>query len=427
MGLPVLESLTPRGFAAPSEGGRPPVRMAHLYIPNGVNVAEWFPEGEGAGYQMSKSLKVIEEHRADFSVITGLSHDWAEAHGNGGGDHARASASFLTGCQAKKTAGSDIHLGISVDQIAAQQIGHLTRLPSLELSTDSQRSAGRCDSGYSCAYQFNLSWRSENMPMAPEMDPRLVFERLFGTVATLGHGPAAERRKRMQKSVMDAVLADAKSLQAKANPADKRKLDEYLTTVRDIEVRIQRAEKLTAEMPKVPVPAGVPESYEEHMRLMFDLMTLAFQTDSTRIATFMLAHDGSNRSFSEIGIPDAHHSLSHHQRRPDRLEKIGQIDRFYLKQLGYFLSKLKATKDGEGNLLDNCMIVYGGGISDGDRHNHDQLPVILAGKGGGTMTPGRRIALAGEVPMTNLYLSMLDRLGVKAERVGDSSGRLEGV
>jgi hypothetical protein len=231
----------------------------------------------------------------------------------------------------------------------------------------------------------------------------------------------------MQKSVMDAVLADAKSLQAKANAADKRKLDEYLTTVRDIEVRIQRAEKLTAEMPKVPVPAGVPESYEEHMRLMFDLMTLAFQTDSTRIATFMLAHDGSNRSFSEIGIPDAHHSLSHHQRRPDRLEKIGQIDRFYLKQLGYFLSKLKATKDGEGNLLDNCMIVYGGGISDGDRHNHDQLPVILAGKGGGTMTPGRRIALAGEVPMTNLYLSMLDRLGVKAERVGDSSGRLEGV
>ena len=210
MGLPVLESLTPRGFAAPSRGGRPPVRMAHLYIPNGVNVAEWFPEGEGAGYQMSKSLKVIEEHRADFSVITGLSHDWAEAHGNGGGDHARASASFLTGCQAKKTAGSDIHLGISVDQIAAQQIGHLTRLPSLELSTDSQRSAGRCDSGYSCAYQFNLSWRSENMPMAPEMDPRLVFKRLFGTVATLGHGPAAERRKRMQKSVMDAVLADAK-------------------------------------------------------------------------------------------------------------------------------------------------------------------------------------------------------------------------
>lgn len=427
MALPTLESLSPRGFAAAVAKAAAPVRMAYLYIPNGVNVAEWFPEGEGTGYQLSKSLKVIEEHRADVSVVTGLAQDWASSHGNGGGDHARASATFLTGCQARKTAGADIRIGISVDQIAAQQIGHLTRLPSLELSTDGQRSAGRCDSGYSCAYQFNLSWRSENTPMPPEMDPRFVFERLFGLGAAAGRGPEAARRKQMQKSVMDAVLADAKSLQVRANAADRRKLDEYFTSVRDIELRIERAEKLTTQMPDMPVPEGVPGSYQDHIRLMFDLLALAFQTDSTRIATFMLAHDGSNRSFSEIGVPDGHHSISHHQRNPDKLRKLGEIDRFYLKQFGYFLSKLKATKDGEGNLLDNSMIVYGGGISDGDRHNHNELPVILAGKAGGTFKPGRRIAMKEEVPMTNLYLSMLDRMGVKAERIGDSNGRLEGL
>lgn len=425
LSLPALESLTPRGFAA-LKHDKPPVRMAFLYIPNGVNVDEWMPTGEGPGYELSKSLKMIEEHKKDFTVISGLCHDWARSHGNGGGDHARATASFLTGCQAKKTAGADIHLGISVDQIAAQQIGHLTRLPSLELSTDGQRSAGRCDSGYSCAYQFNLAWRSENQPMAPEMDPRLVFERLFGFGAT-AKGPDAARRQRLQKSVLDVVLDEAKSLQSKANSADRRKLDEYFSAVRDIEQRIERAEKATAQLPDMPVPAGVPETYQEHMRTMFDLLALAFQTDSTRIATFMLAHDGSNRSFSEIGVPDGHHSISHHQRNPEKLRKIGEIDRFYLKQLGYFLAKLKSTKDGDGSLLDNSMIVYGGGISDGDRHDHSRLPVILAGKGGGTLTTGRRIVLDGEVPMTNLYLSMLDRMGVRAERVGDSTGKLESI
>lgn len=426
MALPALESLTPRGFAAVKEAKRP-VRMAFLYIPNGVNVDEWMPTGEGAGYQLSKSLKVIEEHRNDFTVVSGLCHDWARSHGNGGGDHARATASFLTGCQAKKTAGADIQLGVSVDQIAAQQIGHLTRLPSLELSSDGQRSAGRCDSGYSCAYQFNLAWRSETMPMAPEMDPRLVFERLYGYGAAAGKGPDAARKQRLQKSVLDVVLGEAKSLSGKVNAADRRKLDEYLTSVRDIEQRIERAEKLSTQMPDVPVPEGIPDSYQEHMRVLFDLLTLAFQTDSTRIATFMLAHDGSNRSFADIGVPEGHHSISHHQRDPEKLRKIGEIDRFYLKQLGWFLSKLKTTKDGDGNLLDNSMIVYGGGISDGDRHDHSRLPVILAGKGGGTLTPGRRVALDGEVPMTNLYLAMLERMGVKAQKVGDSTGRLENV
>ena len=426
--LPALESLTPRGFAAAKPEARP-VRMAWLYIPNGVNVHEWMPAGEGATYQLSASLKALEPHRSDFSIISGLCHDLARSHGNGGGDHARATATFLTGCMPKKTAGADIQLGISVDQIAANQIGRKTRLPSLELSTDGQRSSGRCDSGYSCAYQFNLAWRSETMPMAPEMDPRLVFERLFGFGATAGKGPEAERRKRLQQSILDTVLEDAKSVQSKVNAADRRKLDEYFTSIRDIEQRIQRAEKFSAEMPDVKVPEGVPDSYEEHIRTMFDLLTLAFQTDTTRIATFMLAHDGSNRSFPEIGVPDAHHYLSHHQEDAAKLKKIAEIDRFYVRQLGYFLDKMKSVKDGESGatLLDNSMVVYGGGISDGNRHDHSQLPVILAGRGGGTLNPGRRIVFDGEVPMTNLYLSMLDRIGVKAERVGDSTGQLEGI
>ncbi len=429
LALPVLESLTPRGFAAAAKAAvkAPPVRMAFLYVPNGVNTEEWFPTGEGRDYQMSTSLKVLEPHREDFTVISGLCQDWARSHGEGGGDHARAVATYLTGCKPRKTAGADIKLGVSVDQIAAQQIGHLTRLPSLELSTDGQRSAGRCDSGYSCAYQFNLAWRSETMPLAPEMDPRLVFERLFGIGAGTGKGADASRRRRLQKSVLDMVLDDAKSLGGKANAADKRKLDEYLTSVRDIEQRIERAEKFTAQMPDVKAPEGVPDSYEEHIKAMFDLLALAFQTDSTRIATFMLAHDGSNRSFTEIGVPDGHHSISHHQRDPEKLRKLGLIDRFYLKQLGYFITKMKSIREGDTNLLDNSMIVYGGAISDPDRHDHSRLPIILAGKGGGTITNGRRMVLEGEVPMTNLYLSMLDRVGVKAERVGDSTGMLEGV
>lgn len=422
--LPLLESFGARAFAATKPAAKP-MRAAWMYIPNGVNVQQWMSTGEGAGYQLSPSLQQIEQHRNDFMVVSGLMQDYARSHGNGGGDHARATATFLTGCMPKKTAGADIHLGISVDQIAAQKIGHLTRLPSLELSTDGQRSSGKCDSGYSCAYQFNLAWKNETMPMAPEMDPRLVFERMFGLGATAGKGPEAARAKRMQKSILDTVLDEAKSLQGKVDAGDRRKLDEYFSSVRDIELRIERAEKFSAQMPDVKIPEGIPDSYEEHIRTMFDLMVLAFQTDTTRLSTFMLAHDGSNRSFPELGVPDAHHSLSHHQNDPQKLAKIAKIDQFYLRQFGYFLDKMKSVKEGGSTLLDNSMIVFGGGIGDGNRHNHDNLPILLAGRAGGTLTPGKRILLPGETPMTNLYLAMLERMGVPAEKVGDSTGKLE--
>ena len=422
--LPFLESFGAHAFAATKPVTKP-VRAAWMYIPNGVNVEQWMPTGEGVSYQLSPSLQLLAQHRNDFMVVSGLMQDFARSHGNGGGDHARATATFLTGCMPKKTAGADIHLGISVDQIAAQKIGHLTRLPSLELSTDGQRSSGKCDSGYSCAYQFNLAWKNETMPMAPEMDPRLVFERMFGLGATAGKGPEAARAKRMQKSILDSVLDEAKSLQTKVDASDRRKLDEYFSAVRDIEQRIERAEKFSAQLPDVKIPEGIPDSYEEHIRTMFDLMVLAFQTDTTRLSTFMLAHDGSNRSFPELGVPDAHHALSHHQSDPQKLAKIAKIDQFYLRQFGYFLDKMKAVKEGDGTLLDNSMIVFGGGIGDGNRHNHDNLPILLAGRAGGTLTPGKRMVLPGETPMTNLYLSILDRMGVPAEKVGDSTGKLE--
>ena len=427
LALPSFDSLGFRAFAAAPKPGEVPLRMAFLYVPNGVNVADWTVSGEGRDYQLSKTLGGLAPFRSDFSVISGLAQDAGRSHGDGAGDHARATATFLTGCRAKKTAGSDIRVGQSVDQIAAAQVGQKTRLASLELSTDGERSSGRCDSGYSCAYQFNLAWRSETMPMAPEQDPRLVFERLFGFTAG-GDAKAAALRKAQQRSVLDFVLDDAKSLRRRISAADNRKLEEYLASVRDIEERVEKAEKMGGQLPPgIKPPDGIPASTKEHIRLMFDLMALAFSTDSTRISTFMLAHDGSNRSFPDIGVPDAHHNLSHHQNNPEKLEKIARIDRFYIEQFAYFLRKLKDTKEGEDSLLDRSMIIYGGGLHDGNAHSHDNLPVLLAGGGCGRLSPGRHIRLAGETPMTNLYLAMLERMGVHAERVGDSSGVLEGI
>ncbi|WP_113957786.1 DUF1552 domain-containing protein [Roseimicrobium gellanilyticum] len=427
MALPMLESVGFRAFAA-EKAVTTPTRMAFLYIPNGVNMHQWVPKGTGAGYELSPTLQPLANLKGEFNIFSNLAHDKAESNGDGAGDHARATATFLTGCQAKKTAGSDIRIGQSVDQIAATALGDKTRLASMELSTDGERTSGRCDSGYSCAYQFNLSWKTETMPMAPEMDPRLVFERMFGMGSATGSPAEAEKRRRYQKSVLDFVMADAKSLQRRISNSDNRKLDEYFASVRDIETRIEKAERMKIDMPAgVHVPTGIPQSAQEHIRLMFDLLLLAFQTDSTRVATFLLAHDGSNRSFPEIGVPDSHHNISHHQNNPEKLAKIAKIDQFYMTQFAYFLQRMKEAQEGGKSLLDSSMIVYGGGISDGNAHDHDRLPVILAGRGNGTLNPGHHIQLGEKTPMTNLYLAMLDRMGVKAERIGDSTGVLEGI
>jgi hypothetical protein len=425
MALPAMESIAPRSARATTAAAKShfPLRMAFIYSPNGKNMEHWTPQQDGTDYELSRALAPLARVKKDITVLTGLAHDKARANGDGAGDHARANATFLTGIQARKTAGADIRVGVSVDQIAANAIGQVTRLPSLELSCDEVRRAGNCDSGYSCAYQFNLAWKNETMPLAPERDPRLAFERLFGS-GDAGEEASRARRDLYNQSILDFVMDDAKALQKHLGRTDRNKLDEYLTSVRDIERRISNANQAAREMPDYQRPTGVPEAYQEHIRLMFDLMWLAFQTDTTRVATFLLAHDGSNRTFPDIGVPDQHHGISHHQRDPEKLEKIARIDEFYSIQLAWFLEKMKATKEGDGSLLDNSMIVFGGGISDPDRHNHDDLPVILAGGGGGTLTQGRHIRLPGETPMCNLYLSLLDRMGVKEERFGDSTGRL---
>jgi hypothetical protein len=409
------------GTSAPAAA---PKRMAYVYIPNGVNMAKWAPEGVGMDYKLSPTLEPLAAHKADFSVISGLNHKCAFGNGDGGGDHARASATYLTGKQAKKSA-SDVQIGISVDQVAANAIGDKTRFPSLELSCDRGQEAGSCDSGYSCAYQFNISWRSEKQPMNPEIEPKAAFDRLFSGGSPEESREARLRRERQSKSVLDLVLDQTRRLQGKLGNNDRQKLDEYLTAIREVERRIEQNGKMP---PAVPDGAmgdfDADYTFERHMRLMFDLMTLSFQTDSTRIATFLVSHDGGNRPYPFAGVTGGHHSTSHHRNAADALDKLAKIDRWHTTQFAYFLDKLKSVKEGSGTLLDNCMIVYGGGISDPNSHSHDDLPTVIAGRAGGTITPGRHIKVDG-APMTNLYLSMLDRMGAPIERFGDSTGRLE--
>jgi hypothetical protein len=428
--LPMLEAMLPPAkllAAGTSAAAALPRRMAFIYIPNGANMEDWTPTSVGADYELPYILQPLAPLKADFQVLSGLAHDKARPHGDGPGDHARASATFLTGCQARKTKGADIKVGVSVDQIAAERAGKFTRLPSLELSSDKGRIAGECDSGYSCAYQFNLSWKTESTPMPPEMDPRLVFDRLFSNGIEGETEENRAKRDLYDKSILDYVTEDAGRLKAKLGYTDQHKLDEYLTAVRELEQRIRQAEKFAATQPDFVRPTGIPKQYEDQLKLMYDLMALAFQSDTTRIATFITAHDGDDRPYPFIGVSDGHHTLSHHQNDPVKKEKIAKINRFHMEQFARFLGRLKSVKEGEGTLLDNSMIVYGGAIGDGNRHNHDNLPVLLAGKGGGTLHPGRHLKLEKETPMTNLYLSLLDRMGVPAQRIGDSTGKLEDV
>jgi len=406
-----------------------PLRMAFVYFPNGAHQENWWPAGEGAAFELGRTMQPLAALKGSLQVVGGLDHKNADPGNDGAGDHARANATFLTGVRARKTDSADIQAGISVDQLAAQQIGHLTRFSSLELSCDSVRKSGSCDSGYSCAYQYNLSWRSASTPMTPEPNPRLVFERLFGSGAPGERQKNFELRQRTQKSLLDFVLDDTRALQRQLGAHDRDKLDEYLTGVRTIEQRIQRAESFgPLPVPGATAPDGIPTEFGEHMDIMYDLLAMAFQTDSTRVATLLLANDGSNRAFTEIGIPEGHHYCSHHRNDPELMAKIAEIDLHYMRHFARFLDRLEKTKDVDGkSVLHNSMIVYGCGNADGNKHTHTNLPVVLAGAGGGTLTPGR-YAQFGSQPMSNLFLSMNDRLGVRGlDRIGDSSGRLVGV
>ena len=422
--LPVLEAMAPRRAFA-GGGPPPPLRMAFFSIPNGVNNTYWFPKDVGTNYVLPKTLASLEPVKGDLLVLSGLAHDKAKANGDGPGDHARSNATYLTGCQARKTDGKDIRAGVSVDQIAAEKAGGQTRLSSIELGCEKGAMAGNCDSGYSCAYSSSISWKTSTMPLPKEINPRAVFTRLFGDPNRLAEERDRAKQAMYRRSVLDLVGDDAKSLDRELGLADRRKLEEYLEAVRTVEKQIQAAETDDARRrPAMEAPEGIPTEFPAYVKLMMDLLVLAFQTDSTRIATFVMANEGSNRTFPWIEVRDGHHSLSHHGGNVEKTEKIQKIDQFYVEQYSYFVQKMKATPEGDGTLLDRSMLVYGGAIGDGNRHNHDELPILLAGRGGGTIATGRHVRYARGTPLCNLFLSMLDRLGLREERFGDGTGRL---
>jgi hypothetical protein len=422
--LPALDAMRP-AFATTRSSAVP--RMAFVYVPNGIDMVNWTPSTQGAAYELPRILEPLAPHREHLSVLTGLAHINGRALGDGPGDHARAASTFLTGVHPKKTAGADISLGLSVDQVAAQKIGSATRFPSLELGCEDGRLVGSCDSGYSCAYSNSISWRGTATPNPPEVNPRAVFERLFAGYDELADPALRARRQKYRKSILDFVREDTQRLNGSLGPTDRRKLDEYLAGVREIERRIEKAEREAAEMAPPPMgkPEGIPTEFHEHARLMYDLMAVAFQTDATRIITFMMGREGSGRAYREIGISDAHHPLTHHRNNQEMLEKVRRINRYHVEQFAYFIQKLKSIPEGDGTLLDNCMIVYGSGLSDGNRHAHHDLPVVLAGGGAGRLKPGRHIRYTSETPMTNLFLALLDRVGVRTDKLGDSRGQLE--
>jgi hypothetical protein len=433
LALPSLEAFLPRAVAATATGraiattaSGAPLRMAFLYFPNGAIQSHWTAEGAGADFKLANTLEPLQALKHRVQVISGLEHLNAEPGNDGAGDHARANGTFLTGVRVKKTAGSDIHAGISVDQVVARHIGRGTRFASLEMSCDPHRKSGGCDSGYSCAYESNLAWRTPTSPLSPESNPRLIFERLFGSGSPGERGESLARRRAQQRSILDFVMEDAKAIQGQLTHRDKAKMDEYLTGIREIEQQIETAETFTnIPDPDMATPDGIPRAYDEYIKLMFRMTALAFETDATRVATMLLARDGSNRSFPEIQIAEGHHSLSHHREDKDMIAKVTRIDRFYADRFAEFLAELEAKQDADGNsILHNSMVVYGCGNSDGNRHTHSNLPVVVAGNGGGALNPGRHIAHKA-TPMCNLYLNMLDAMGVpQMDRFGDSTGRL---
>ncbi len=426
LALPWLEAtgtIAKAAVAAPA-----PTRMGFIFVPNGIVMQNWTPKTEGYGFELTRILEPLASVKDDLLVLTGLTHDKGRANNDGAGDHARSASVFLTGSQPRKTDGEKIRSGISVDQLAAQAVGQRTRFSSLELGVDPGRMAGNCDSGYSCAYSSNVSWSSGSTPVGKEVNPRLVFERLFAGGKPSEVDKSKEQRDALQKSVLDFIADDAKRLQSKLGRNDNQKLDEYLTGVREIERRIGTKSSKPIDVDvDYAIPDGIPGDYQDHMRLMCDMMVLAFQTDSTRISTLMFANAGDNKNYRKIGVADGHHDLSHHQSDAAKLEKITQINRFHIQQLSYLLQKMKSIREGERTLLDNSMIVYGSGISDGNRHNHDNLPILLAGSGGGAFETGRHVRYDLETPVCNLFMSMLDRVGVNAPYIGDSTGRLQGL
>ena len=422
LALPLLDSMVP-AFAQGRAAAKPVRRVSFMYTPNGMIMDAFTPQTEGAGFALTPILEPLAPFRDQFLVLSGLNNNTADPLPGEGqtAPHERAGATYLTGVHPKREG----HVGVSIDQIAAQELGKETQLASLELGLHNTDVVGQCEKGWSCAYLNTISWRTPTTPLPTTGNPRAVFERLFGDANSTN---AADRLARVRKdrSLLDSVTESAARLSAGLGPGDRAKLTEYLEAVRDVERRIQKAEEQSArELPSLDRPSGVPALFEDHAKLMFDLQVLAFQTDLTRVITFMLEREQSNRTFREIGIPDTHHGLSHHQQDPVKIAKVTQINILYAKTFAYLLEKLRSTPDGDGSLLDHVMIVYGGGISDGQEHLVQNLTVLLAGGGAGQLKGGRHLRFPKDTPLTNLYLTMLDKLGIAVEHFGDSTGKVD--
>lgn len=422
--LPLLEIMSGSSIVRASDAPDAPLRLLFFNVPNGIHMPAWTPAGTGKDFELPEILKLLEDYRSSLTVLSGLTLDGAFAHGDGGGDHARSSAAFLTGAHPRKTDGADIQNSVSVDQVASNAVGSKTRLASLELGLEGSAQSGSCDSGYSCAYSSNLSWRNDTSPLAKEIDPSAVFDRLFAGDDAADNARNKSKRLEHRKSILDFVQEDAKDLQRKLGAADQRKLDEYLYAIRDVEKRLTKADKLRVGedgIPNYPRPAGVPRVWEEHCRLMMDMTVLAIQSDSTRVLTFMYANEGNNRGYPEIGAPEGHHDLSHHGKSEEKQAKIQKINVYHMAQFARFIEHVSSIPEGDGTLLDNCLILYGSGISDGDRHNHDDLPIIMLGRGGGRLQGGMHHRYPDMTPLCNLYLWMLHQVGAKADSFGDST------
>jgi len=419
LALPLIDAMTP-AFAATRKAIP---RLSFMYIPNGANRVAWKPTGTGKDFTFSPTLKALEPFRDRVNVLSGLALHSADRMNDGAGDHSRATGAFLSGCHAKRTQGADLFLGITADQIAAKTLGKDNLLPSLELAIDDRKASPLCDEGYTCAYSNTLSWTSATTPIPVENDPRLVFERLFGE-----GGDSVQRGIRIKenRSILDSVTGAMKQLQGSLGAPDRLRMDQYFDAIRQVELRLQRIEKQNAESVEfvegMTRPLGAPEKFEDHIRLMFDLQVLAFQSDITRITTLMFAGERSGRSYSEAGVPDSHHSVSHHDNQAEKLAKVAKIDAYHVQQLAYFLGKLRDTPDGDANLLDNSMLLYGGGISNGNVHDHSPLPIVLAGGGAGRLEGGRHIDFENEPPLSNVVRAMLEKVDIHTDSMGESTG-----
>ncbi len=424
LALPLLDAMVPALTAAAQSPAAPVKRLGFVYVPNGTVPDVWVPATDGPGFALSPILGPLAPLRDRVLIVSGLAHRQSDSFGDGNGDHSRGASGWLSGVHAKRTEGGDVQNGPTIDQIAARELGKSTPLPSLELALEaSEANVGNCDNGYSCVYSNTISWRSATAPVPMEVHPRVVFERLFGDG---GSRAARMAELRQHRSILDSVAEELSSLQRGLGAADRTRVGEYLDTVREVERRIQKAEQQSDSGVNLPErPIDIPESFEEHAKLMFDLQVLAFQGDVTRIASLMMGREQSQRTYAQIGVPDPHHSVSHHRDTPDLVAKKIKIDTYHVQLLAYFLDRLQATPDGDGTLLDHAMVLYGTGMGNGNLHDHVNLPVVVAGGASGRLKTGRHLRYREETPMANLLLSLLDKVDVPLDRLGDSTGKLD--